>query len=103
MLPLTDLSIVRAESSGTHDMTASKKIIEKNPKVLANYFLKELSERPSEKTKSLKLLYNVYMDAEWKVKTKMSATLEMEKDKDHYISTFSLTEPVGENLWGILT
>jgi hypothetical protein len=99
LLQLTDLSIAKAESSNTHDMTAGKKIVEKNPKVVATSLLKELSERPSEKIKSLKLLYDVYMVAEWKVKTKMSATLEMEKDKDHYISTFSLTEPVGKNLW----
>jgi hypothetical protein len=99
LLPLTDLSIERAESSDTRDMTASKKLIEKNPKVVATSLLKALSEHPFEKIRSLKLLYDVVMQAEWKVKTKMSATLEMEKDKDHYISTFSLTEPVGENLW----
>ena len=99
LLPLTDLSIARAESSDTHDITTKKKIREKNPKVVANSILRALSEHPGEKIKSLKLLYDVYMDAGWKVKTKMSATLEMEKDKDHYISTFSLTEPVGENLW----
>ena len=95
----TELSIARAESSDTHEITTRKKIIEKNPRVVANSLLNAFSERPFGKIKSLKLLYDVLMEAEWKVKTKMSATLEMEKDKDQYISTFSLTEPVGENLW----
>jgi hypothetical protein len=80
-------------------MTAGKKLGERNPKDVATSLLKALSERPSANIKSLKLLYDVYMVAEWKVKTKMSATLETEKDNEHYIATFSLTEPVGEDLW----
>ena len=99
LLPLSNLSIARAEVSDIHDVTTAKELIEKNSKAMAISLLRALSEHPAENIKSMELLYDVHMDVAWTVKTKMSGTMEMKKDKDHYIATFSLTEPVGENLW----
>ena len=99
LLPLSNLSIARAEVSDTHDVTTAKELIEKNSKAAATSFLRALSEYPVKNIKSLELLYDVHMNVAWNVKTKMSVAFEMKKDKNHYISTFSLTEPVGENLW----
>jgi hypothetical protein len=99
LLPLSNLSIARAEVSDIHDVTTDKVLIEKNSKAVATSLLRALSEHPANNIKSLKLLYDVHMDVAWNVKTKMSGTLEMKKDKDRYIATFSLTEPVGEDLW----
>lgn len=99
LLPLSNLSIARAEVSDIHDVTTAKELIEKNSKAVATSFLRALLEYPATNIKSLELLYDVHMNVAWNVKTKMSVAFEMKKDKDHYISTFSLTEPVGENLW----
>ena len=99
LLPLGNLSIARAEVSDAHDVTTAKELIEKNSKAAATSFLRALSEYPVKNIKSLELLYDVHMNVAWNVKTKMSVAFEMKKDKNHYISTFSLTEPVGENLW----
>lgn len=99
LLPLSDLSIARAEVSDIHDVTTAKELIEKNSKAVATSFLRALSEHPAKNIKSLELLYDVHMDVAWQVKTKMNVAFEMKKDKDHYTSIFSLTEPVGENLW----
>ena len=99
LLPLSNLSIARAEVSDIHDMTTAKELIEKNSKAAATSFLRALSEYPATNIKSLELLYDVHMDVAWNVKTKMSVAFEMKKDKNHYISTFSFKEPVGKNLW----
>ena len=99
LLPLGNLSIARAEVSDTHDVTTAKELIEKNSKAVATSFLRALSEHTAKEIKSLELLYDVHMSVAWNVKTKMSVAFEMKKDKDHYTSIFSCTEPVGENLW----
>jgi hypothetical protein len=99
LLPLSNLSIASAEASDIHDVKTDRELIEKNSKAVATSILRALSEHPANNIKSLVLLYDVHMDVGWNVKTKMSSTLEMKKDKGHYIATFSLTEPVGENLW----
>ena len=99
LLPLNNLSIARANASEINDVKTDKELIEKNSKAVAASLLRVLSRHPAKNIKSLGLLYDVHMDVAWNVKTKMSGTLEMKKDKDHYIATFSLTEPVGKNLW----
>jgi hypothetical protein len=99
LLPLNNLSVARAEASEIHNVKTDKGLIEKNSKAAATSLLRALSEHPANNIKSLVLLYDVHMDVGWNVKTKMSGTLEMEKNEGHYIATFSLTEPVGENLW----
>ena len=99
LLPLSNLSIARAEVSDIHDVTTAKELIEKNSKAAATSFLRALSEYPATNIKSLELLYDVHMDVAWNVKTKMSVAFEMKKDKSHYISKFSFKEPVGKNLW----
>jgi hypothetical protein len=102
LFPLNNLSIARAEVSEIHDVKTDKELIEKNSKTLATSLVRALSEHPANNIKSLVLLYDVHMDVGWNVKTKMSSTLEMKKNKGHYIATFTLTEPVGENLWSKL-
>lgn len=71
----------------------------KEPKGVAEAFVKKLSENSIEKIKSMDLLYDVHLELEGYVKAKMSVVLEMKKEKNDYISIFSLTEPEGENLW----
>ena len=62
-------------------------------------FLKTLSVTSFEGTKSIKLSYDVHMDLQAFVKARMVTTLEMRKEGRHYLSIFSLEEPVGKDLW----
>ena len=62
-------------------------------------FLKMLSGKTFEDIKSIRLSYDVHMDLQAFVKTKMVTTLEMMKEGTNYLSIFSLEEPVGKDLW----
>ena len=62
-------------------------------------FLKMLSVKPFEDIKNIRLSYDVHMDLQAFVKTKMVGILEMRKEGESYISIFSLKEPVGKDLW----
>ena len=62
-------------------------------------FLKMLSVKPFGHIKNIRLSYDVHMDLQAYVKTKMGATLELMKEGKSYLSIFSLEEPVGKDLW----
>jgi hypothetical protein len=69
------------------------------PREVGEQFLKMLSMRPFEDIKNIRLSYDVHMDLQVFVKTKMAATLKMRKEGESYLSIFSLKEPVGKDLW----
>jgi hypothetical protein len=62
-------------------------------------FLKMLSGKSFGDIKSIRLSYDVHMDLQASVKTKMVTTLEMIKEGKDYLSIFSLEEPVGKDVW----
>jgi len=62
-------------------------------------FLRMLSGKSFGDIKSIRLSYDVHMDLQAAVKTKMVTTLEMKKEGMSYLSIFSLEEPVGKDLW----
>ena len=68
-------------------------------KKVGELFLKMLSGRSFRDIKSIRLSYDVNMDLQAAVKTKMVTTLEMKKVGKSYLSIFSLEEPVGKDLW----
>jgi len=65
----------------------------------AGAFLKQLAAKPVSKIASIILLYDVHMDLRGYVKARMRVTLEMRRVGPGYTSGFSLTEPVGKDLW----
>jgi hypothetical protein len=69
------------------------------PREIAELFLKKLAGRSIQKLIHIKITYDVHMDLEGFVKATMVATLELKKEKDNYLSIFSLKKPVGKNLW----
>ena len=69
------------------------------PREIGELFVKMLSVKSFGDIKNIRLSYDVHMDLLAFVKTKMVATLEMRKEGKDYLSTFSLEEPVGEDLW----
>jgi hypothetical protein len=69
------------------------------PKEVGEQFLEMLSVKPFEDIKNIRLSYEVHMDLQALVKTKMVGTLEMRKEGESYLSIFSLKEPVGKDLW----
>jgi len=84
---------VRAETPGTLPSQWDK------PSEVGGLFLKMLSGKSLGDIKSIRLSYDVHMDLQAFVKTKMVATLEMRKEGKDYLSIFSLEEPVGQDLW----
>jgi len=62
-------------------------------------FMKMLSVKSFGDIKDIRLSYDVHMNLQASVKTKMVATLEMIKEGNNYLSIFSLGEPVGKDLW----
>ena len=90
---------IKAEISDHRELSTSKGSNGTDPRAVANSLLKVLSGHPADRITSLKLVYDVHMDVGWKVKLKMSAILEMKKDRNGYISIFSLTEPIGDDFW----
>ena len=69
------------------------------PRGVGELFLKMLSVKSFGDIKNIRLSYDVHMDLQAFVKTKMVATLEMRKEGKNYLSIFSLEEPVGKDLW----
>lgn len=69
------------------------------PREVGELFLKTLSVRSFADIKNIRLSYDVHMDLQAFVKTKMAVTLEMRKEGESYLSIFSLEEPVGKDLW----
>jgi len=69
------------------------------PRGVGKLFLKMLSVKSFGNIKNIKLSYDVHMNLQAFVKTKMVATLEMRKEVKNYLSIFSLEEPVGKDLW----
>lgn len=69
------------------------------PRKIAVLFLEKLVGRSIPKLVNIKITYDVHMDLEGFVKATMVATLELKKEKDTYLSIFSLKKPVGKNLW----
>jgi len=63
-------------------------------------FLGLLSKSPLEKIGSINVTYDLHLECEWMIDIKMSVTLNMKRVREGFVSTFRLTEPVGENLWG---
>lgn len=69
------------------------------PREVGELFMKMLSVKSFRDIKNIRLSYDVHMDLQAFVKTKMVATLEMMKEGKNYLSIFSLEEPVGKDLW----
>jgi len=69
------------------------------PRETARLFLKKLAGSSIQKLIHIKITYDVHMDLEGFVKATMVATLELKKEKNSYLSIFSLKKPVGKNLW----
>lgn len=69
------------------------------PRKIAVLFLEKPVGRSIPKLVNIKITYDVHMDLEGFVKATMVATLELKKEKDTYLSIFSLKKPVGKNLW----
>jgi len=69
------------------------------PRGVSELFLKNLSLKSFGGIKSIRLSYDVHMDLQAFVKTKMVTTLEMRKEGKNYLSIFSLEEPVGKDVW----
>jgi hypothetical protein len=69
------------------------------PRGVSELFLKMLSGKSFADIKTIRLSYDVHMDLQAFVKTKMVTTLEMRKEGKNYLSIFSLEEPVGADLW----
>ena len=63
-------------------------------------FLRSLSKNPLEKIESINVIYDLHLECKWMIDIKMSITLNMKRREEGFVSTFKLTEPVGENLWG---
>jgi hypothetical protein len=63
-------------------------------------FLGLLSEKPLEKIESIDVTYDLHLECEWMIDIKMSVILNMRRRGEGFVSTFKVTEPVGENLWG---
>ena len=69
------------------------------PRKAGELFLKMLSGKSFGDIKSIRLSYDVHMDLQASVKTKMVTTLEMMKEGKNYLAIFSLEEPVGKDAW----
>ena len=63
-------------------------------------FLDLLSKKPLEKIEAIDVTYDLHLECEWMIDLKMSVTLNMRRSGEGFVSTFKVTEPVGENLWG---
>jgi hypothetical protein len=90
----------RAWARESYGGIAKKASHEEEGKRVALLFLRRLSKNPPSHIKSINLEYDVYLEHKWNIKMRMSAALNMKKAKNNHISTFNLTEPKGENLWG---
>ncbi|MFC1884706.1 hypothetical protein ACFL2O_08040 [Thermodesulfobacteriota bacterium] len=95
-LPTRDLDVSAKDS---FPQTKGAPLREKS-KAAALLFLKNLSIRPPQNMKYLKISYDIRIQREWKVRLKMSAYVEMKKEGNGYVSTFHVTKPTGIGLWG---
>ena len=91
--------LVRAEADAPNDVKLNTPGRSIDSRKSAKSLLRKLTEAPVPTIRFLSLRYDVHMDVGWSVQVKIDATLEMRNDKGGYIATFSLSEPVGEDLW----
>lgn len=82
--------------------TARKEDPEKNALKQADALLLQVSQIPVQELKKLALHYTVDMVSGFNVRLQMHGTIKMEKAQSGYVSTFALTEPVGQDIWSWL-
>jgi hypothetical protein len=76
--------------------------LEKSALKQADALLFRMSENPINEIKSVSLFYTVDMVSAMNVRLAMRATIKMEKKEKAYASSFTLTEPVGKDIWSWL-
>ena len=99
LLMLFTPSLIKAQNNKGRKIESNQDLRRQNAKVIADSFINNMIDKPIEKIRSIRLTYAVHMDLEGFVKVKMMTTLEMIKEKDFYLSVFSLKEPIGKNTW----
>ena len=67
---------------------------------VARSFLERLSQIPPGRIETMGLVYAIHLECQWGINMKMMIRVSMKRAQNRYISTFKLTEPKGENLWG---
>jgi len=76
--------------------------LEKGALKQAELFLSRISENPVSEIKSLSLFYTVDMITALNVRLAMRVTIKVEKEEKAYVAAFTLTEPVGKDIWSWL-